>query len=279
MAKHNKKRNTGLLYEFLARFIANSIVENNENKRNEAFKIINEHFRKGTELHREFRLFNALVSTTTSGPNVASSIIREAKSAARKYDAAKLDHEKSLLIRSINHRINEGGFYNQQIAEYTQYATVQQLLNEWRRGDDADIAKMAEYEGKLQEWLMVDKTKPALEEQTSNESDALVVKLMTQKINERYQGIGKEEKSIIQAYVFREHKDELVPKLKALKEQTIAGIDSYLEREEMKTNLSLAEKLSKVRESIVMEPIEEVNDQTIEHFLDIAKLKEEVTNA
>lgn len=277
MAKHNKKRNTGLLYEFLARFIANSIVENNDAKRKEAFRIINDHFKKGSELYREFRLFNALVSTTVSSERIAASIIQEAKSAARTYNENKLDHEKSLLIRSINHRINDGTFYNQQVPEYTQYATVQQLLNEWRRGSDADITKVAEYEDKLKDWLVTEKVKPSLDEQTSDQSDELIVRLMTKKLNEKYKNIGSEEKEIIQAYVFHEHKHELVPRLKALKEQTIVGIDNYLEREETKKNPALMEKLIMVREAIVNESVDDVNDTTIEHFLDIAKLKGEVT--
>jgi len=145
MARHNKKRNTGLVYEFLARCIAQSIVENEEDRREKALKIVNEHFRKGTELYREFRLFNALIATTVSNESVANSILQEAKNAARNYDSSKLDHEKSLLIRSINYKLNKNGdFYSQNVPEYTQYATVQQLLNEWRLGVDADIAKIGE---------------------------------------------------------------------------------------------------------------------------------------
>jgi hypothetical protein len=275
MARHNKKRNTGLVYEFLARFVANSIVENDESKRNEAFKIIQEHFKKGTELYREFRLFNALISTTVSSESVAASIIKEAKTAARSYNSTQLDREKSSLIKSINHRINEGKFYNQPVSEYVQYATIQQLLDEWRKNRDGDIIKIAEFEDRLKEWLVLDKTKPTLQEHTSDDSSALVLKIMTKKFNEKYKDVTVEERDLIKSYVFQEHKKELVPRLKVIKDQTVAGIDTYLKEQGGKDKV-LTEKLTKVRKAIVTESIDEVNDTTMEHFLDIAKLKGEL---
>lgn len=274
MAKHNKKRNTGLLYEFLARYIANAIVDNDDWKRTRAFQIVNDHFRPGTELYREFRLFNALISTKVSSQGVASSIMQEAKKAARDYDSKKLDHEKSVLIRDINHTLGEGGtFYNQQVSQYKAYATIQQLLNEWRT-EVPDLAKIAEYEDKLSNWLLEGKEVMPLEEHVSEDSDALVVKIMTKKLNEKYKHIGEVERKLIQDYVFKEQADTLAPRIQEIKDQALAGIDSYLEKKTV--NGYTKEKLLDVRATIVGENFDVVNDTTIERILDVAKLKEEL---
>ena len=274
MAKHNKKRNTGLLYEFLARYIANSIVENDERKRDVAFKIINKHFKPGTELYREFRLFNALISTSVSSDGVAASIVSEAKKAARKYDSERLDKEKSLLIRDINHNLSEGSdFYNQQVTQYKEYATIQQLLNEWR-SEDPDLGKIAEYEDKLSTWLLEQKQVTPLQEHVADDSDALVVKIMTKKLNEKYSNIGTTERKLIQDYVFNEQTESLLPRIQEIKTQALEGIDNYIESSSV--NKYTKEKLLKVRESIVNERFEVVNDTTIERILDVAKLKEEL---
>jgi len=138
---HNKKRNSILLYEFLVSSISKSLVEDDKRKSSAALKILRRHFKKGTNLYKEFRLLNSLIKTSVSSPQVASRILKEAKDAAIKMDLTELDREKSLLIRNINHTINnDGSFYDQHVNEYRMCATIQQLINEWR-SDDADISR------------------------------------------------------------------------------------------------------------------------------------------
>ena len=115
MSAHNKKRNTGLLYEFLIHTISQALVDDDKRKSSRALKIIKSHFKPGTELYKEFRLINSIMKTTVSVESVASSILGEAKVAARSHDVDSLDREKSLLIRSINHQLNDDHFYDQQI--------------------------------------------------------------------------------------------------------------------------------------------------------------------
>src|SRR5947207_849958 len=100
---HNKKRNTGLLYEFLVRHISEGLVSGDERQVHLATKLLKKHFKKGTELHREFKLFHALVNTTVASSDVAKKIVVEAREAAKRYDVAQLDREKSLLIKGINY--------------------------------------------------------------------------------------------------------------------------------------------------------------------------------
>ena len=126
---HNKKRNTALLYEFLVRTIASALVEGDKKTSSTALKILRRYFKPGTQLYKEFRLFNALVKTTVSSSAVTSSIIAEAKAAAQTADIVALDREKSLLIRSINHALNIDNFYDHPVSEYRTYATIQTLLN------------------------------------------------------------------------------------------------------------------------------------------------------
>ena len=82
-AKHNKKRNVGLVYEMLLRYITKKIIESDEKSAKKAIKIIERRFDKNTELYKEFRLFNALASTTVSETPVAAGILVEAKQAPK----------------------------------------------------------------------------------------------------------------------------------------------------------------------------------------------------
>jgi chromatin segregation and condensation protein Rec8/ScpA/Scc1 (kleisin family) len=106
MSNHNKKRNVGLIYEQLIRYASKCILEGKQEKAEIAMQILKEHFKVGTELYKEFRLFNALVQTTVPTESFAFRVLSEEKDASRKHDTAKLDYEKGALIRSINKRLD-----------------------------------------------------------------------------------------------------------------------------------------------------------------------------
>ena len=137
---HNKKRNVGIIYELLLRNISNSLVEDDKQKAAKTLKIIENRFDNSTELYKEFRLFNALAKSTISDSAVAAAILTEAKNAARRCDTYKLSKEKSYLIRDINHTLGDDNFYHRRIPEYKIYATIQTLLNEWRKEDRSDLS-------------------------------------------------------------------------------------------------------------------------------------------
>ena len=156
MSNHNKKRNVGLLYEFLIQTITEALIDNNKKRSGVALKLIKKHFKPGTELHKEFRLVNALVKSTISSEHVAASIMNEAKVAARSHDIEKLDREKSLLIKSINHQLQDDQFYDRTIKEYKTYATVQMLLNSWRQ-KNSDLKQVATFESAILNHLLLPK--------------------------------------------------------------------------------------------------------------------------
>ena len=119
-----------------------------DNLKSKALKIVKTYFKPGTELYKEFRLINSIIKTSVSSEAVAASILNEAKSAARSHDLNELDKEKSLLIRSINHQLNDENFYDQHVSEYKTFATVQNLLNDWR-SKSPDLSRMASYEDQI----------------------------------------------------------------------------------------------------------------------------------
>ena len=129
---HNKRRNAGLLWEFIVRRMSSALVEGDKAAQAVAMKMLKRHFVQGSELCRELRLVRSLVATTVSSDAVAASILGEARAAARRLDHAKLDQEKTALLRDIMRTFRDDSFFEQHIEDYRQYATVQTLVNEWR---------------------------------------------------------------------------------------------------------------------------------------------------
>lgn len=275
---HNKKRNVGIVYEMLLQYAARSIVESKPEAVKNCFSIIKKHFKPGTELYREFRLFNALVKTTTSSGPVAGTIISEAKAQARMTDAGKLDYEKSLLIKSINHKINDKSFYRQRIPEYRMLATIQTLLNGWREPGKIDIPTIALFEHQVKDWLLKEKKKISLEELSSTDADNLVVKIMTEKLNNRYgQALNSEQKSIIRSYTLMssdKDRETLVERLSGIKGRVLEDLDEYIET--LSESNYLRKKAQSVREDIAKTNLDSIDDDTVSKFLTISQLKTEL---
>mgnify|MGYP001599399287 CR=1 FL=1 len=276
---HNKKRNSGLMYEFLVQAISRALVENDQQRSSSALKILKRHYKPGTELYKEFRLINSLIKTTVSSEMVAASIMNEAKNAARAHNNSSLDREKSLLIRNINHGLNDDSFYDQQVNEYRIYATIQTLLNEWRSGS-VDITKLAKYEDQLVKWLT--STKSPAPDSTIGEGSAgsnrLLMRVMMQRLNEKYSGVlTEDQKSIVRAYVWSASKDDqtaIQRKLLDVKAKLLESISSF--KAENSQNEYVCKKLDEVHERLSSEELLSVNDDIVTRFMLYIKLNNEL---
>ncbi len=275
--KHNKRRNSLLIYEFLVRTISKSIIDDNKKKSATALKILKRHFKPGTELYKEFRLMNALAKTTVSSEHTAASILSEAKNVVKSFDGQKLDREKSILIRNINHTLNDENFYDQHVNEYREFATIQTLINEWQSASK-DLHVVAKFEDQLMKQLVTEKVSTAdstISEDTTG-SARLLMKVMTKKLNEKYSGVlNEQQKSLIKAYAYSTASDDqtsISMKLQEIKTELIDLIDSY----ETVANDYLKNKLQETKSTLLSESLELVDDETVTRFMLYSKLKDEL---
>ena len=279
--KHNKKRNVGIIYELFVRHIANCIIENDKKSAKVATNIMEKRFAKGTELYKEFRLFNALATSNISSTPAAAAILTEAKGAARRFNSTKLDREKSALIKDINYKINDNSFYYRNISNYSEYANIQNLLNEWRKEDDANLKKIVEFEKKAVDWLITEKSNNNLEiaqkEAENSQSDKLVFNLMTKKLNEKYSHMSKEQKEIIKNYAFyaETNRSKLVEYLENKKNQTLKSLNGFSKINE---NKIVNGKINEVAEKIKNLDTSDISDSSIVKFLTLTNLVNEINS-
>jgi len=280
---HNKKRNTALLYEFLIRKISSALVEGDKKTSSTALKILRRYYKPGTQLYKEFRLFNSLVKTTVSSDGVSSSIIGEARMAARTADMNALDREKSLLIRSINYSLRDDNFYEQPIAEYRMYATIQTLLNEWRKPvGTADLSSLAKYEDHLRSWLLSEKK--TVESGLIDESPGtarLLMRVMMKKLNEKYSNVlNDDQRELIKAYAFSTANDDqttIKRKLEEMRSDLLNSIEEY--KINNQDNTFLVKKLNEAKTAIVSELLETVDDSTVSKFMLYSTLRHELISS
>lgn len=276
---HNKKRNTGLLYEFLVRTISQALVEGDQRKSALVLRLIKRHFKPGTQLHREYRLINSLVKITVTSDAVAASILQEAKAAARGHDVRRLDREKSLLISNINKSIGDADFYDQPVNEYRTYATVQTLLNDWR-DPTSDLGRLAQYEDQLVAWMVSKKPEP-------NDPSAgvdnpgegrLLMKVMMRKLNEKYAGVlNDDQRKLLRAYAFSTANDDtgsIKLKLSETKDRLLREIETF--KRDNPDNAYVNGKLDEVGMALAKEDLNVIDDDAVTRFMLYTRLRTEL---
>ena len=268
---HNKKRNIGIIYDQIINFTCLNILEENNDVAEKSLNIIKKYFKENTQLYKEYKLFKALATTNNVSDQLASNIITEAKSACnRMFNSDSLEKEKSSLIKDLNYTFGKGVIFEQKVKNYRIYATIQTLLNEWRKNSN-DFDLMTEYEIKLHENLT---KKNVLTESTKIQSvDGLTYNLMKEMFSKKYDSLlDAEQKRIISLFI-SENEEELSNSLQETKRYCLSEINSYLNKCD---NIILLEKKNQVINNINNLNYEDTSKNNIEKFLTVIKLKNEI---
>jgi len=273
MKKHNKKRNVGIIYEQIISFICDKTIENDEKSAKTALSIVKESFAEGTQLNKEYKLFNALVTTRDISSSLSTSIINESKKASNyHFDEAKLEFEKSLLIKKLNHSFGKGKIFERKVENYTIYATIQTLLNEWR-SENKDIQITSLYESKLQKWMISNyEEKPVV-----RKVDPLVRKIMKEKFSKKYESILNED----QKETLRIYFENIDGNCEAIKENfDSVKAKSIKEMNNFKSscnNSFLMSSYNNVLRKVKEIDTKEINETTLKKIMTISKLQEEIS--
>ncbi len=266
---HNKKRNVGIIYDQIINFTCNNIIEENNTVAEESLEIIKKHFKKDTQLFKEYKLFKALATTHNVSDQLASNIISEAKKACMNmFDSNQLEKEKSILIKDLNYTFGKGKIFEEKVSNYRVYATIQTLLNEWR-SDNLNFDLTTEYEIKLHNNLTRSFSESDLK--PIKKVDNLTYSLMKEMFDKKYSGLLSEsQKSIISLFI-NEEEEKLSQKLKEVKSDCLNKLNKYFVE---CSNKILLEKRNNVIKKIKILNEEDISKENIEKYLTVIKLKD-----
>jgi hypothetical protein len=121
---HSKFKNTGILFELLVRQIASDTVSGKDSA---AINIIKKYFNK-TELAKEHKLYQILVTPKSINESKAEIFINSTLDASLRLNKSMLRKEKYNLIKEIRDNYNLEDFFKAKITNYTQYAAVYNLI-------------------------------------------------------------------------------------------------------------------------------------------------------
>mgnify|MGYP001560571342 CR=1 FL=1 len=279
MVKHNKKRNTLLLYEFLARALVKSFIDNNEKQASSIKEIIHKYFHKGTQLHKEYKLMKALATINVSSDSTVQKIFEDVKQFSKTLNSKTLNKEKTKLISEIHNHINDNDFYKQDVPDYVKYATIQNLINEYCSKDSKD------FEGKIRVTMFEDAIKSALREENNMQHHAInledkkvynssTVKFIVSRFNDKYNTLNENQRAILSSICFKQ--DALKSCLKNTRNAILNKIRVIEVDEELSADSDIMQKLKVVKEEI--KKIDEkslddkISDGMIEDILRLAEV-------
>lgn len=270
---HNKKRNVGIVYEQLVFTVSKAMIDNDKNTANKAIKIIKTYFSPGTELYKEYRLFNALVQTHVGSDALASRILEETKIASSQYDISKLRQEKSNLINEVNRVFGKDDFYMTPVKNYKLLATIHTLMEEWRN-KTPDVMRRVQYEAKLHEWLMTPKTEIIVEDMKTPDVNDLTVKVMRGSFNKKFgSDLNENQRALIKSLVFEGDHDKIRSRMESQRKKAIALMKSY------QSQCDSSHVRSKIPQSLaLLESLDssDTSDKNIAKFLTVSQLCEEL---
>lgn len=270
---HNKKRNVGLIYEQVVQHICKNMLDKNENAARQGIKILKKHFREGTQLSKEFKLFKALVTTKNVSSPLASSIINEAKKACNyHFDSDKLEKEKTSLIKDLNVTFGKGEIFKEQVSNYRNYATVQSLLSEWRNPSE-NFDRLTDFEVNLHNSLTESFKNSDADLELPSSYDKLTFNLMNEIFNKKYSNtLDDSQRNMIKLYTNNDD-SKLKSLFESTKKETIDILNNYIDN---CNNSIIKNKYKKVYDNIDKLDESNISKDNLKKFLTLSKLKNEI---
>jgi hypothetical protein len=220
--KHNKIRNTGLLFEFLLRQITSDVL----NKDNgQAVSIVKEKFNENTELGKELALYNILITKKFKSDSKADYFINEVMKARADLNNSVLRRERYNLIKEIQSNYNLQKFMSSKVPNYKTYASIYTLF-EYNKSLSPD--QKTESFFNIVEHVTTDEKSIKLSETVRTLPDdedlrILTYKTLLEKFNQKYTKLSAAQKNLLREYInnvsnTNSLKDTLKEIVKGLKE-------------------------------------------------------------
>jgi hypothetical protein len=203
--KHSKYKNTGILFELLVRQVTSDMMSNQDSK---AVSIIKKYF-KGTELSKEYGLYNTVINAPKLSEGKAESLINVVLDQSKKLQREKLNKEKYNLIREIKKHYDVEDFFKAKVDNYKISAAIYNLIETYNNNLYSDtknivVNKLTILEHVTKELMDATKIeKKAVQEFMKEDKDIriLAYRILVEKFNNQYNDLSEDQKIILKEYI------------------------------------------------------------------------------
>jgi hypothetical protein len=209
--KHNKLRNTGILFELLVRQITSDVMENK--KDSVAVKLMREFFNSKKELGKELMLYRAFFNVQNLSEQKAFQLLKLVTEQRKNLDQNVLNAQKYHLIKEIKKNFDLKEFFSARVPSYKIYASIYKSFDAAVNGigDVTTIEELASSQFTIVEHLSGKISAKEIKEHNelasiirSQEDDIrfLSYRILIERFNEKYKGLDEAQKKLLQEYIY-----------------------------------------------------------------------------
>ncbi len=212
--KHNKIKNTGILFELLVRKVASDVLEGKSDSF--AVKIMREHFHSKTELGKELQLYRTFFNISqklseSKAFNMLDIVLEKRKGLNEKL----LEAQKFLLIKEIKQHCDLKQFMTGRVPSYKVYASIYKLFETATKNSNDTDSFMQLEDLVSSRFVVVEHLKGSLKEeqivkesaysemmrQQPEEIRYLSYKFLLERFNEKYSVFSDKQKALLKEYI------------------------------------------------------------------------------
>jgi|TARA_R110001583_G_scaffold14755_3_gene61531 hypothetical protein len=194
--KHSKFKNTGLLFELLVRQVASDVMNGTEST---ALNLIKRHFKSGSELSKELKLYRSLSEEKFSTEKKADMFIDACISSRNRLQESILRREKYNLIKDLKKSFVTESFLKSRVKNYKLQASIYKLFESTDFEDPKSVVS--------NRYAIIDNilsTKPTTKKKLVKEDKdvrLLASKIMIDKFNKKYSNLSKNQQKMLREYI------------------------------------------------------------------------------
>jgi hypothetical protein len=207
--KHNKIKNTGILFELLVRKIVSDGLEGKSDSF--AVTVLKEHFHSKTELGKELQLYRAFFNTQKISETKAFNTLDLLLQKRKQLNETMLNTQKYLLIKEIKQHCDLKQFMAGRVPSYKVYASLYKLFESMvHEVDYADLDDVIS-----SRFVVVEHLKGTLQEENVIKENAYVdilknqtkefrylsYQILLEKFNEKYSILTDQQKLLLKEYI------------------------------------------------------------------------------
>jgi hypothetical protein len=258
--RHNKIRNTGILFELLVRKITSDALENR--KSDTAIKLMREHFNSKTELGKELILYRSFFNVQNLSEEKAFQLVSLINEQRKRLNEKTLNNQKYNLIKEVKNHYDLKEFLGARVPSYKVYASIYKMfdgsVNEIT--DYAEIDSLVSAKFTIVEHLTGSLINKEIKNDTqlfetlkSQEEDLrlLSYRILIEKFNEKYADLNDKQKNLLREYIYNVSNGE------QLRKYAIVEAENLIKELKIKVN-KVGDKITRIKLSEVVAQLEKI---------------------
>lgn len=261
--KHNKIKNTGILFELLVRKISADVLEGKTDSF--ATKVLREHFHSKSELGKELQLYRSFFGRKDLSENKAFNMLDLILERRKKLNEKILNTQKYNLIKELKEHCDVKDFMTGRVPSYKVYASIYKLFETTIKEDvDYEIDEVVSsrfvvvehLKGELKEEAIIKESQyvSAVKDQPE-ELRHLSYKILLEKFNDKYSIFSQQQKTLLKEYI---NNGTDLKKFSAF-----ASKEAKVIREEITKNSYKVDEVTKIKIKEVISQLENIERKSI----------------